>query len=42
MKNFFDWDFENDSFDQKDDKGMQNTDHTTGNVFARISGNSFN
>lgn len=33
MKNFFDWEYNYDSFNDKDDKCLQNTDHTTGNAF---------
>ena len=36
MKNFFDWEYNYDSFHLKDDKSFQNTDHTTGHAYEHI------
>jgi len=33
MKNFFDWEYNYESLHEKDDKCLQNTDHTTGHAF---------
>jgi hypothetical protein len=42
MKNFFDSEYEEDCYHDKDEKCLENTDHTTGNSYERLSRDPFN